>query len=152
MKDAEGYHIRPAKFSDVQSVLELSRFWAEEGCTTGYVACAAEHLQTWLDGGCFFVGEFQNDIIAYAAGVVKLGKGAIFELAGEKYLNVDEVFVHADHRSSGVGTRLMRALLERAELDGVVRSLVGSNNVDWLSTFRFYERHGYRVFAIQMCK
>ncbi len=83
MKDAEGYHIRPAKFSDVQSVLELSRFWAEEGCTTGYVGCAAEHLQTWLDGGCFFVGEVQNDIIAYAAGVVKLGKGAIFELAGE---------------------------------------------------------------------
>ncbi len=73
MKDAEGYHIRPAKISDVQSVLELSRLWAEEGCTNGYVACAAEHVQPWLDGGYFFVGEYQHDIIAYAAGVVKLG-------------------------------------------------------------------------------
>ncbi len=68
------------------------------------------------------------------------------------YLNVDEVFVQADHRNSGVGTDLMHALLERAELNGVVRSLVGSNNVDWLSTFRFYEWHGYKMFAIQMCK
>ncbi len=152
MKDAEGYSIRPAAHSDVHSVLELSRLWAEEDCTTGYVGCSAEHLQPWLDGGYFFVGKFQNDIIAYAAGVVKLGKGAIFELEGEKHLNVDEVFVHADHRGRGIGTQLMQALLDKAEAAGVVRSLVGSNNVDWLSTFRFYERHGYSMFAIQMCK
>ena len=152
MKDAKGYHIRPAKISDVQFVLELSRFWAEEGCTTGYVACTAEHIQLWLDGGYFFVAEFQKAIMAYAAGVVKLGKGAIFEPEGERYLNVDEVFVHADNRGRGIGTQLMQALLDKAEAAGVVRSMVGSNNADWLSTFEFYERHGYRMFSIQMYK
>ena len=152
MKDAEGYSIRPAAYSDVHSVLELSRLWSEEGCTTGYVACAAEHLQPWLDGGYFFACDFQDDIIAYAAGVVKLGRGAIFEPEGERYLNVDEVLVHADHRNRGVGMQLMQALLHRSESDRVVHSMVGSNNVDWLSTFQFYERHGYRMFSIQMCK
>ena len=98
------------------------------------------------------LGDFQNDIIAYAAGVVKLGKGAVFQPEGERYLNVDEVFVHADHRGRGVGTQLMQALLDKAESDGVVRSMVGSNNVDWLSTFQFYERHGYRMLSIQMYK
>ena len=121
-------------------------------CTTGYVASAAEHLQPWLNGGYFFVGEFQNNIIAYAAGVVKLGKGAIYDPEGERYLNVDEVFVHADRRGRGVGMQLMQALLHRSESDGVVRSMVGSNNVDWLSTFQFYERHGYRMLSIQMSK
>ena len=152
MKVAEVYSIRPAAYSDVHSVLELSRLWSEEGCTTGYVACAAEHLQPWLNGGYFFVGEFQNNIIAYVAGVVKLGKGAIYEPEGERYLNVDEVFVHADRRGRGVGMQLMRALLEKAEAGGVVRSMVGSNNVDWLSTFQFYERHGYRMLSIHMYK
>ena len=152
MKHAEGCSIRPAAYSDVHSVLELSRLWSEEGCTTGYVACAAEHLQPWLDGGYFFASDFQDDIIAYAAGVVKLGKGAVFQPEGERYLNVDEVFVHADHRGRGVGTQLMQALLDKAESDGVVRSMVGSNNVDWLSTFQFYERHGYRMLSIQMYK
>ena len=152
MKDAEDYSIRLAAYSDVHSVLELSRLWSEEGCTTGYVACAAEHLQPWLNGGYFFVGEFQNNIIAYAAGVVKLGKGAIYEPEGERYLNVDEVFVHADHRGRGVGMQLMQALLEKVKAGGVVRSMVGSNNVDWLSTFQFYERHGYRMLSIQMYK
>ncbi len=152
MKDAEGYSIRPAAYSDVHSVLELSRLWADEGCMTGYVACAAEHLQPWLDGGYFFACNFQNDIIAYAAGVVKLGKGAVFQPEGERYLNVDEVFVHAGRRGRGVGMQLMQALLDKAEAGGVVRSMVGSNNVDWLATFQFYERHDYRMLSIQMSK
>lgn len=150
MSDAVGYYVRQASSDDVQSVIDLSRQWAEEGCTDGYVACTAEHLQPWLDGGYFYVAEIQVEVVAYAAGIVKLGKGYIFKPEGEQYLNVDEVFVHADHRDKGLGTRLVQALLDKAEAAGIVRSMVGSNNVDWLATFRFYERHGYRMQSIQM--
>lgn len=130
----------------------MSRLWAEEGCTTGYIPCTAEHLQPWLDGGFFFVAQYDGEVIAYAAGIEKLGKGAIYKPEGEQYLNVDEVFVHADHRDKGVGTQLMEYLLDKAVSNGVVRSMVGSNNVDWMPTVKFYERHGYRMFAIQMYK
>lgn len=150
MTDSPTHHVRPAEARDLQAVQILSRLWAEEGCTDGYVACTAEHLQPWLDGGYFLVGEFQGEVVAYAAGVVKLGKGYIFKPEGEQYLNVDEVFVHADHRDKGLGTRLVQALLDKAEAEGIVRSMVGSNNVDWLATYRFYERHGYRMQSIQM--
>ena len=152
MNGAAGYFVRPASLDDVQTVINLSRLWAEEGCTDGYVTCTAEHLQSWLDGGYFLVGEFQGEVVAYAAGVVKLGKGYIFEPEGEQYLNVDEIFVHADHRDQGLGTRLVQALLDRAEAEGIVRSMVGSNNVDWLATFQFYERRGYRMHSILMYK
>ena len=146
------YEVRQAGSSDVHEVLILSRHWAEEGCTDGYVACTAEHFQSWLDGGYFLVGESQGEVVAYAAGVVRLGKGYIFKPEGEHYLNVDEVFVHADHRDKGLGTRLVQVLLDQAEAGGIVRSMVGSINVDWLSTFQFYERHGYRMLSIQMYK
>ena len=152
MNDSEAYQVRAAAKSDAQAVLELSRLWAEEGCTTGYVPCKAEHLKPWLEGGCFFVAEFCGDVTAYAAGVAKLGKGAIYKPEGEQYLNVDEIFVRADHRDRCIGSQLMQALLDKAEAAGVVRSMVGSNNVDWLPTVQFYERHGYRMFAIQMYK
>ena len=152
MASAEYFRVRPANENDVSVVLDLSRHWAEEGCTDGYIACMAEHLQSWRDGGYFFVGEFQGEVVAYAAGVVKLGKGYIFAPEGEQYLNVDEVFVHADHRDRGLGTRLLQVLLDKAETNGVVRSMVGSNNVDWLATFQFYERHGYRMHSILMYK
>lgn len=152
MNDNGQPKIREARAGDASAVLELSRLWAEEGCTTGYVPCTPEHLKSWFAGGYFVVAEMQDNVIAYAAGIVKLGKGAIFKPEGEQYLNVDEVFVHADHRDMGIGTRLVEALLEHAESNGVVRSMVGSNNADWLTTFQFYERHGYRMFAIQLYK
>ncbi len=111
-----------------------------------------KHLQYWLDGGYFFVGEHEDVVIAYAAGVVKVGKNAIFKSEGERFLDVHEAFVHIDHRENGVGARLVEALLSRAESAGISRSMVGSNNIDWLRTYRFYERHGYRMFSIQMYK
>ena len=103
-------------------------------------------------GACFFAAESCGEVIAYAAGVEKLGKGAVYRPEGEQYLDVDGVFVHADLHGRGIGTQLMRALLDKAEAAGVVRSMVGWNNVDWLPTIQFYERHGYRMSANQMYK
>lgn len=149
-----GYLVRPAGTDDVRAVVGLSKLWADEGCTIGYVPLIEgdKHLQSWLDGGYYFVCEHSGVVIAYAAGVVKIGKNAIFESDGERYLDVHEVFVHIDHREKGVGDSLMEALLSRSESEGINRSMVGSNNMDWLRTYRFYERYGYRMFSIQMYK
>ena len=154
MPNASDYQIRQARTDDVRSVVGLSKLWAEEGCTIGYAALMEEdkHLRSWLDGGYFFVGEHEGAVIAYAAGVLKFGKNAVFRPHGERFLDVHEVFVHGDHREKGVGDRLMEALLSRSESEGINRSMVGSNNVDWLRTYRFYERHGYGMFSIQMYK
>ena len=154
MTDALGYQVRPAITDDVPSVVDLSRLWADEGCTIGYIALTEgdKHLQSWLDGGYFLVGEREGVVIAYAAGVVKIGKFSIFKPEGERFLDVHEVFVQVNHRKNGVGDRLIEALLSRSESEGISRSMVGSNNVDWLRTYRFYERHGYGMFSIQMYK
>lgn len=154
MADDPSYRVRPAKTDDVRAVVDLSKFWADEGCTIGYVALMEgdKHLQSWLDGGYFFVGEHEGAVIAYAAGVLKVGKNAILEPEGERYLDVHEVYVHIDHRDKGVGDRLVEALLSRSELAGISRSMVGSNNIDWLRTYQFYKRYGYRMFSIQMYK
>lgn len=154
MADASDYQIRQARTDDVRAVVGLSKLWAEEGCTIGYAALMEgdKHLRSWLDGGYFFVGEHEGAVIAYAAGVLKVGKNAVFRPHGERFLDVHEVFVHGDHREKGVGDRLMEALRSRSESEGINRSMVGSNNVDWLRTYRFYERYGYRMFSIQMYK
>ena len=147
-----GYEIRPARSGDFPAVVDLSQLWADEGCTTGYPALAEgdERLQSWLDAGYSFVGEHEEVVIAYAAGVVQ--EHALFQPEGERFFHIHEVFVHLNHREKGVGDRLVRALLSRSKAEGIRRSMVGSNNVDWLRTYRFYERYGYRMFSIQMYK
>lgn len=154
VKDSIGYQVRPARIDDIHSVVSLSQFWHKEGCTAGNVALTENDasLQTWLDSGFFFVSEFEGVVIAYAAGVVKLGKNAVFKPEGERFLHVHQIFVHVDHREKGVGGQLVNALLSKSELEGVKRSMVGSNNVDWFPTYRFYERLGYKMFSIDMYK
>ena len=154
MTDALDYQVRRARPDDTHAIVSLAKLWAAEGCTTGYVALKEddEHLQSWFDGGYFFVGEHEGVVIAYAAGVVKVGKNAIFKPEGERFLDIHEVFVRVDHREKRVGDRLVEALLSRSEAEGISRSMVGSNNIDWLRTYRFSERRGYRMFSIQMYK
>ena len=41
-------------------------------------------------------------------------------------------------------------MLSKSESEGISRSMVGSGNLDWLGTYRFYERHGYKMFSIEM--
>ena len=154
MTDPQNYQIRPATAGDLGAVVALSQAWAAEGCTPGYPALSAddERLQSWLDGGYFYVGTCQGAVIAFALGVVKLGKNAVFKPEGERFLHLLSVFVDIDHREQGVGDRRGGDLLAKAEAAGVSRSMVGSNNVDWLRTQRFYQRHGYKMFSIEMIK
>lgn len=154
MADALAYHIRSANAQDCSAIAGLSQLWAEEACTAGNITLE-EHdpsLQLWLDSGYFFVCELDHTVIAYAAGVVKLGKNAVFRPEGERFLHIHHVFVHPHHRGKNVGSQLMDALLSKAQSEDVHRSMVGSNNIDWQSTYRFYERHGYRMFSIEMYK
>ena len=68
----------------------------------------------------------------------------------ERFLELQRIFVHPDHRGGGLGSRLVETLLEKAAAAGVQRSMVGSNNVDWRAIHRFYERHGFKMLSIDM--
>ena len=144
--------IRPAVAADFAAVAALSRAWQGEGGVRGNVALDAgdEALQSWLGGGYFMVAEVGGAVVAYAAGAAKLGKGPVFRPEGERFLELHQVFVRADHRGGGLGSRLVTALLDKAAAAGVHRSIVGSNNVDWRAIHRFYERHGFKTLSIDM--
>ena len=94
----------------------------ERGVADSWHGAAGPLRRRGLDSGYFFVGEHKGVVIAYASGVVKVGKYSIFKPEGERYLHVHEVFVHADHREKGVGDRLVATLLSRSESEGINRS------------------------------
>lgn len=59
--------------------------------------------------------------------------------------HVDRFFVHADHQGRGVGTGLMRALVEEAERAGTARMFAEVS----ITARPFFERHGFAVLAEQ---
>ncbi len=68
----------------------------------------------------------------------------------EIYLEIQDLFVREDERGEGIGTALVRAVLERARAAGIHRSMVYSGNADYVRIARFYERCGFRMWHIFM--
>lgn len=146
------YQIRPAEKDDVESLRRLSALWAKEGCTRGYPAFGEgdDRPGKWFKSGYLWVAEEDGAVIGYVAGVINTGRGPVFKPEGEPYLHIHELYVHPDHRRCGAGRRLVDAILDQAAAAGIHRSIVASGNVDWEATYRFYERHGFRMLSMEM--
>src|SRR5690606_38617626 len=146
------YQVRPAERDDAPSLRHLSALWAEEGCTRGYPAFGEgdDRPDKWFDSGYLWVAAWDGTVVGYVAGVVKTGYGHGFKPEGERYLEIQELFVHPDHRRRRVGHQLVDAILRQATADGIIRSVVASGNVDWQATYRFYERHGFQMLSMEM--
>lgn len=59
--------------------------------------------------------------------------------------HIDRFFVHADHQGCGVGTAMVRAILNEAERAGIVRLFAEVS----ITARPFFERHGFVVLAEQ---
>ena len=106
----------------------------------------------------FLVAEEGGHIIGFAVGQRReavnlkdeMGKDAFPN--DSEYLEVQDLYVVPDRRGRGLGTKLMKALLDRARQRGLNRSMVYSANADYARIAHFYEKLGYRMWHIFMTK
>lgn len=139
-------NIRPCTEADLARVVALSKKWADENITLGYenVAWSEEKLRSRLNG-YFFVAEAGRTIVGYGFGEVKKGNAGPVIEQGEPYLEIHEVYVEPRYRMQGIGTKLVERLLAKCEENRITRFLVGSANIRWADTVRFYEKLGFHM-------
>lgn len=89
-------------------------------------------------GGSVLVAEVDGEVI----GVCQLIVFRQLQARGGLCAEIESVHVHPDLRGSGVGTTLMRAAIDRAEILGCYRVQLTSN-VRRPDAHRFYERLGF---------
>lgn len=140
---------RKAKEQDLPQVVKLSELWEAENATYGLRANSADLLKPFL-GDYFWLAEKQGEIIGYITGSVQESEGLAVIEKGEKYLEIDEVYVLPDYRNRKVGHTLVDQLLQSAEAGGVTRSLVYSASKQWREIIGFYEKHGFKMWFVQM--
>lgn len=147
------YQVRPCLLEDLDQVLQLSKEWTNEKVTIGYenVNHTIEQLATFING-YFYVVEFEGDIVGYAFGKINQGNAGPVIPNEERYLEIYEVYIHQGHRGKGLGTRLVKELIETAERNNVTRYIVGSSNKHWEETTKFYEKLGFKMWYVQMYK
>lgn len=141
--------IRKAEATDLTKVAALSELWAAEGITYGLAANTKELLHNFI-GDYFWVAEVESQLVGYITGSVHVSEVLAVIEPGELYLEIDEVYVHPDCRSNQIGHLLVDKLLDTAEANGIHRSVVYSASKQWQRMVGFYERHGFKMWFVQM--
>ncbi|MCL5996588.1 MAG: GNAT family N-acetyltransferase [Chloroflexi bacterium] len=147
------YRYRKGFVSDAPAVLALADQWANEMITIGYEY--TERTQAAYEARVndyLWVAEYRGRVIGYTCGVVKVSGGPGLIAAGERFLDIQEVYLHPDHRDRGVGHQLLQHQMQEAEAHGVTRAIVGSSNKDWRRTVAFYEALGFHMWAVTLYK
>ena len=141
--------VRPAAHSDLAGVHALHEQWVAEANTYGLGDIERGVVESWL-GDHFLVAEAVGRVVGFAHGTVRSTPVLAVVPAGEPYLEVEELYVRADSRRRGTGGLLVDAILARARESGVERFTVFSAAHDQPGILRFYERHGFRPWGVQL--
>lgn len=144
-----GSRVRLAQEADVASVTKISETWASEQATYGVVPTPLKVLVDHL-GLYFWVAEHSVSVVGYAFGRVGLSEGLAVIPSGESFLEIEELYVLPEYRSRGLGSDLVRALLQAAAENHVTRGLVHSATRDWQRIVRFYEQFDFKMWYVQM--
>ncbi len=68
-----------------------------------------------------------------------------------RYLEIDNIIVDADHRSSGIGSQLIEHLVAHAQERGCVTVVLDSYSVNRAS-HRLYHRLGFEIYGFHFVK
>lgn len=126
--------------------------WAREGITYGQAAESREWFSERV-GDYFFVAD-AGAVVGYCQGEPRRAEESVAAVLplDTPYVEITNVYIRPDHRSTGIGSRLLTAVLDAAAADGVHRSLLFTGTKDVAGVLRFYERQGYRGWGVQLVR
>lgn len=145
--------IRRATEGDIDAVTALAAEWAAEGITHGQTAEDAARLHAALEH-YFFVADDKGSVVGYAQGEVQISDESVSAVLalGTPFVEITNMYVAPSKRGGGVGSRLLQAVLDAAEADGIVRALLFTGAKDVMAIVRFYSRHGFDGWGVQMVR
>jgi len=134
--------IRPVRQSDAADIAELRRMPGVFETTLGHPASRIEQSEKFLAG----MGDNSFEFVAEAQGkVIGMAGISIFSAARLRHSAGFGIMVHKEWQNKGVGTALMKAILDMADnwlmLERVELGVFADNT----GAIRLYERMGFVV-------
>ena len=127
--------IRQAAEADLPAVLALSNALIAEGCCNGMTPDTLDDLRNWV----IHVAEADGQLVGYAYGEAVESRYTVGECRkGERYYDLEMLYVSPNHRGKGVGKALCEAELCRARSLGVRQMRLTAVNRDWKRLLHLY--------------
>jgi ribosomal protein S18 acetylase RimI-like enzyme len=145
--------VRAAVEADLDAVLRLAAEWVAEDVTYGMTVPSRDWFRSGL-AHYFFVATADGSTIGYSQGEVHTSDESVTAVLpiGSPFVDITNIYVSPSHRHRGVGGDLLQAVLSAAANDGVERALLFTGTKDVLTIVRFYERHGFKGWGVQMVR
>ncbi|MEK7476494.1 MAG: GNAT family N-acetyltransferase [Candidatus Coatesbacteria bacterium] len=141
--------VRSATAGDVDAMWALERSVAREKVLWGEIPTTRKAIASRI-GPLAFVAESNGRHVGHVYGVArKPGPYCVFR-KGERYMEVDAAYIRCGWRSRGVGSLLLRRLLQAAKREGFRRFLVYTANKDLERAIRFYRRAGFKTWCANL--
>lgn len=117
----------------VKKLIELSYIWEKEDITFGF----RHNERSDLNDVCYIAID-KGNIVGYIFGEYYTNdKYSAFANIGDKFFFINEIFVHPDYRSKGIGKKLF-SLIEKEVKDNVTCITLGTATKDYQKILNFY--------------
>ena len=94
-------------------------------------------IDAYIDAGEVLVARRRDEVVGH---VLFISYGVQWE--------IKSIAVEPQHQREGIGTALVRSVLQRAELEGCIQVVVGTAAAD-IGNLRFYQRLGFRMDRVE---
>jgi GNAT superfamily N-acetyltransferase len=143
--------IRECTQKDMEYIISLQQQWKTEEITYGFTPADKNYLEGKL-GKYFYIAELKNVIMGFVYGTIHTAENMTIFSNGQLYIEVDDIYVSHNCRNTGLGSLLLEKLLDTAKENGIERSLIYSSTKDIDGIIKFYRKHDYKTWYIQMYK
>ncbi len=141
--------IRVCRHDDIEQVMYLQHHWESEAITYGYVADTPDMIAKKL-GNYYHVAEVITGLVGFVAGTCHVSEGLAVIPAGQRYLEIDDVYVLPEYRNAHIGTRLLNMVMTIARQQGIDRFLLYSSTKDVEAMRRFYQKYHFHHWNMRM--
>ena len=145
------FSIRKAAIGDIEKVCDLESHWVKEGITYGLVESTEEDFIECLKG-YFLVAEMDSRMVGFIAGGTKKSDGLAVVPHGEKYAEIDHLYVKPDCRDEGIGKKLVERFDEAVHKNGIKYVTAFTATKDVRRILGVYETHGFKGWGMQLFK
>ncbi len=146
---AASLFIREATSTDIPGIHLFQQQWEQEGITHGFVSDDTAGIQAKL-GPYFLVAMVDGELAGFISGEMGVSDGLAIVGAGERYLEIADLYVAPAMRGMGIGGALVERLLEVARQKGLRKALVYTSTKDIHRMLAFYEDHGFGSWYVRM--
>jgi len=134
-----------------ERVLNLQQEWVHEFITAGLCSDTIEDILGYQNE-YFYIALDGDIVIGYTtARLIHGNEYNVFPL-GSDYVQIDDLYVKAEYRNYKIGEKLLHAVEETVEKNGITNIFISSSTFDADAVRRFYTRNGYNIWTTLFAK